>query len=167
LVILTATLVRAPLIVVAMAAQSYLIVLFRGAGEGSFRLFLAIEGVVLVTGAILSIVALFIGPPVFGFLFPGAVVPQGWLIGAFVGTAGILAGMCVSAPAVLVLNKHAVYTVGWLVAAALTVLALLLPLPLEERAAIALLLGPLAGLLVHCAELATNRRAHRLRSVAR
>ncbi|MBO1737389.1 hypothetical protein [Leifsonia sp. TF02-11] len=149
LVILAATLVRAPLIVVAMAAQSFLIVLFRGAGDRLFRLFVMLEVAVIAAGAVLGTVAWLIGPPVFEFLFPGTTAPSGWLLGAFVGTAGILAGMCVSAPAVLVLGRHSIFTAGWLVAALGTTGALLLPLPIDQRAALALLIGPMAGLLVH------------------
>jgi hypothetical protein len=39
-----------------------------------------------------------------------------------------------------------------------TTVALLLPLPLEPRAALALLIGPLAGLLVHLGYLASAAR---------
>ncbi|NUU04767.1 hypothetical protein [Leifsonia sp. C5G2] len=158
LVILAATIVRAPLIVVAMAAQSYLIVLFRGAGERMFRLVFVLEVAAIVGGVVLGLIAWVIGPPVFSFLFPGTDVPPGWLLGSFVGTAGVLAGMGISAPAVLVLGKHSVFTAGWLVAAVGTFVALLLPLPLDQRAALALLIGPLAGLLVHTGYLVTVRR---------
>ena len=158
LVILAATLVRAPLIVVAMAAQSYLIVLFRGSRERMFRLVYMLEGAAIAGGVVLGAVAWWIGPPVFSFLFPGTAAPPAWLLGAFVGTAGILAGMGISAPAVLVLGKHSIFTAGWVVAAAGTTVALLLPLPLEPRAALALLIGPLAGLLVHLGYLASAAR---------
>lgn len=166
LVILAATIVRAPLIVVAMAAQSYLIVLFRGAGERMFRFVFVLEVLAIVGGAILGLVAWLIGPPVFAFLFPGTEVPPGWLLGAFVGTAGVLAGMGISAPAVLVLGKHSVFTAGWLIAAVGTTLALLLPLPIDQRAALALLIGPLAGLLVHTGYLVAARRSAAVETIA-
>ncbi|MFJ3391469.1 hypothetical protein [Leifsonia aquatica] len=159
LVILAATLVRAPLIVVAMAAQSYLIVQFRGAKGSFFRLLWVLEAGVVAAGAVLGALAWLIGPAVFVFLFPGTTPPGGWVLGAFVATAGVLAGMCVSAPALLVLGRHSIVTAGWVLAAGGTILALLLPLPLDQRAALALLVGPAAGLLVHTGFLLIARRS--------
>jgi hypothetical protein len=159
LLILAATITRAPLIVVAMAMQSYLIVLFREAGERFWRLLLLLECGALAAGVVLGALAWLIGPPIFEFLFPGQPVPAGWLIGVLVATSALVAALCVSAPAVLSRGAHTVYSAGWVVTAVVTVLGLLLPLPLLTRASIALLVGPVAGLLVHTVYLVLSRKA--------
>jgi hypothetical protein len=158
LLILAATLTRAPLIVVGMALQSYFIVLFRNSGLRFWRLFLQLEAIVIIAGLVLGCLGWLIGPAVFSFLFPNQPSPPGWLIGVLVSTSALIGAICVSAPAVLSRGKHSVFTAGWVVAGVTTFFGLLLPLPLYERASIALLVGPLAGLAVHVTDLIAFHR---------
>lgn len=156
LLILISTLTRSPLIVVAMALQSYLIVFFRKS-ENVRRSVLMLLGLAIAAGALLGILGLLIGPAVFGFLFPGQEAPPGWLIAALVSTSALVAGICVTAPAVLSAGAHAVFTAGWVTAALGTIGALLLPGPLFERASLAVVIGPAAGLAVHLVYLFSKR----------
>jgi hypothetical protein len=78
-----------------------------------------------------------------------------------VATSALVAGICVTAPAVLAAGRHAIFTAGWVTAAAGTALALLVPAPLYERASIAVLVGPALGLAIHLASL-LGRRAPQL-----
>jgi hypothetical protein len=48
------------------------------------------------------------------------------------------------------------YVAGWIVAAVVSVAVLLIPLPLETRAALALFPVPLVGLIAQCAALRTK-----------
>jgi hypothetical protein len=152
LFILSITLTRAPLIVIAMSLQSYLIVAFREAGPKFWSLFLKLQAIVLVGGAILALAGWLLGPAVFGFLFPGELQPAGWFIAVLVGS------LCISAPAVLAKSAHSVYTAGWVVAALVTIVALLLPLDFTTRTVLALTAGPVAGLLLHWGWLVIGRR---------
>jgi hypothetical protein len=154
LFILTITLTRAPLIVVAMSLQSYFIVLFRDSGSAFWRRFLAIEAVLIGGGAVLVPLGWWLGPIVFSFLFPGQPSPDGPLIALIVVSSALVGAMCVTAPAVLARSKHSVYSAGWVAGALVTIATLLLPLDFASRTVWALLAGPIVGLLVHLSYLA-------------
>lgn len=160
LVILAATLVRAPLIVVSMAFQSYLVVLFRDRARGLWKIFLALQSVILGVGVVLGIAGWWLGPPVFAMLFPGELVPDGWLIAVLVVSSALVAAMFVSAAAALSQSRHAIYTAGWVVAAVLTVACLLTPVDIIARTVLALLIGPVGGLIVQGGYLAISARSH-------
>jgi O-antigen/teichoic acid export membrane protein len=157
LVVAAATLVRAPLIVTAMALQSYLIVFFRERNPAILRPFLLIQAGVLGLGLLLGVIGWLVGPAIFALLFPSQPVPDGWLIAVLVVSSSLLAGLTVSAAAVLSRARHTAYTAGWVVAAGATILVLLLPLDFIDRTIIALLVGPAAGLLVHTVALSRAR----------
>jgi hypothetical protein len=159
LVIAAATLTRAPLIVVGMALQSFLIVFFRARAARFWRTLLLLEAAVLAIGAVLAVAGYLLGPAVFAFAFPKEPeVPSNWLIATFVLSSALVGALCVSAPAVLSRNAHTAFSAGWIVAAATTVLCLLLPLDFVEKTVLALLVGPVAGVLVHAIYLALVRK---------
>lgn len=146
--VLAITLTRAPLIVTVMALQSYLVVRFRDF-SGSFRgFFLRIEAVVLGAGIVLALAGVALGPAVFQILFGAQTKLDGVVIGILVMSSALVAALSVSASAVLARSQHLVYSLGWFVAAAATVLLLLLPLDLVPRVLVTLVGGPLAGLIV-------------------
>lgn len=157
LVVAAATLVRAPLIVTAMALQSYLIVFFRERKLGILRPFVLIQAGILGLGLFLGVIGWLVGPAIFALLFPSQPVPDGLLIAVLVVSSSLLAGLTVSAAAVLSRARHTAYTAGWLVAAGATILVLLLPLDFVDRTMTALLVGPAAGLLVHTVALGRAR----------
>ena len=159
MIILASTLVRAPLIVTAMAFQSYLIVLFRNHAQHFWRIFLGLQALVMALGLVLAVVGFAIGPWVFGLLFPREPVPDGWFIAVLVASSALVGALCISAPAVLARAQHLWFAAGWVAAALVTVGGLLLPIDLTTRTLIALTAGPLAGLLVHGTHLALARRA--------
>ena len=75
LFILSITLTRAPLIVVALSLQSYLVVTFKSPDSASpLRRLIAL---MLLAAVALSVAGWLLGPIVFGFLFPGQLVPEG------------------------------------------------------------------------------------------
>ncbi|TDW30700.1 lipopolysaccharide biosynthesis protein [Cryobacterium psychrophilum] len=159
LFILTITLTRAPLIIVAMSLQSYFLIMFRDNVESFWKRFLSIQALVFGAAIVLAGAGWLIGPAVFGFLFPGQLQPEGWFIAVLVFSSAFVGAMCISAPAVLARSQHFVYTSGWVVAAMVTVLALLMPLDFTARTCLALVAGPVAGLLIHGIFLATSRRS--------
>ena len=159
LVIAAATLTRAPLIVVGMALQSFLIVFFRARAAHFWRTLLMLEAAVLVIGVVLAVAGYLLGPAVFAFAFPREEVPADWLVATFVLSSALVGALCVTAPAVLSRNAHAAFSAGWIVAAATTVVCLLLPLGFVEKTVLALLVGPTAGVLVHATYLALVRNA--------
>lgn len=164
LLILAATLIRAPLIVVAMAFQSYLIVLFRDSVGSFWKMFATLQAIVLTAGAILALAGWWLGPSVFAILFPRELIPDGWLVAVLVLSSALVGAMFVSATAVLSRARHAVYTTGWVVAAVVTVICLLVPVDIVSRTVLSLIAGPIAGLLVHGGSLAMSSRTISLRS---
>jgi hypothetical protein len=158
LVIATATLTRAPLIVVGMALQSFLIVFFRARAAHFWRTLLLLEAAVLAIGVVLAAAGYLLGPAIFAFVFPTEDVPANWLIATFVLSSALVGALCVSAPAVLSRNAHAAFSAGWIVAAATTVVCLVLPLGFIEKTVLALLAGPIVGVLVHAVYLAVVRK---------
>lgn len=165
LVILTATLTRAPLIVVAVAFQSYLIVLFRGRPDSSWKLLLGLEAAIAIAASILAIVGWWVGPSVFALLYPGEVVPGSWLIAVLILSSALVGSLFVTATAVLSKAAHSAYTAGWVFAAVVTVVCLLLPLDFITRTVLSLLAGPVAGLAVHCGYLGVRAWRERQRTV--
>ena len=161
LYILTITLTRAPLIVVTMSLQSFLTVRFRDNAEHFWREFLRIQAIVVGAAVVLAAGGWILGPAVFSLLFPGSLRPGGWFIAVMVLSSGLMASLCVTAPAVLARGRHVIYTAGWIVAALVTIGALLLPLDFTLRTILALLCGPVAGLLVQGGYLAASGRRER------
>ncbi|WP_104192146.1 hypothetical protein [Cryobacterium sp. Y82] len=158
LLILAVTLTRAPLIVVMMALQSYLIIHFRDLGDAVGARVFKIIGLLGALAVALALVGWWLGPVVFEFLFPGELVPEGWLLAVLVASSALMGALCVTSPALLASSRHTVYSVGWLLAAATTVVCLLLPLDLVAKTVLSLLAGPISGLLVHGSYLAIARR---------
>jgi hypothetical protein len=157
LLIVTTTLVRAPLVVVSMALQSYLIMFFRDNSHRVVAAFLRLAALVVAATAVLGVLALAAGPWVFEILFPDEAGPERWLFVALVASSGLVAVLCISGAAVLSRGSHAVYSAGWVAAAVATIACLLLPLDLVDRTVISLTAAPAVGLAVHLLALLVRR----------
>jgi len=141
---------RAPVIVLVMSLQSYLVVRFRDRRkEGFWRQFLLIQAAIAGGGVVLAVVAAFIGPAVFEWLYGSEFDLDGWFYAVLVVSSALVGALVVSAAAVLADSQHLVYSLGWLIAAAVTLGCFLLPADLLTRTVVALIAGPVAGLVVH------------------
>lgn len=147
--IVAITLTRAPLIVVALSLQSYLVVHFRNHRNHFWLHFLRIIGLVFAGGSALAMAGWLFGPDVYHLLFPHRLQPDSQFFAILVGSSALVAALCITAPAVLARSQHLVYSAGWIAAAAATVAALALPLDFASRTIAALVVGPAFGLLVH------------------
>lgn len=159
MVVLTVTLVRAPLIVVTMSLQGWLLVQFRDAHVAG-RL-ARILGVLAIGGVVLGAAGWLLGPTIFAWLYPGEPVPGAWFIAVLVASSAVVAALCVTGAAVLARSRHHIFTAGWVTGAVVTIATVFLPLPLEVRASVSLIVGPLAGLAVHLGGLAFGQRTPR------
>ncbi|MEY9951166.1 hypothetical protein [Leifsonia sp. EB34] len=155
-VIAVVTLTRAPLVIPVMAMQSFLVVHFRdlGARAGRF-LTLTVLAVLAVAGVGALLAALF-GRAVLDFFDPGLPITSAAIAG-IVFSAGLTAALCVSGSATLARNLHGIFTTGWVIAALTVIGGLLLPLDPAPKSIIALVLGPLLGLITHVVGLRTSR----------
>lgn len=159
LLILSITLIRAPLIVIVMSMQAFVVVFLRDRMPIFWWSFARIELLILGAGLILAALGWVAGPFVFGILFPGESTPDGWLIALLVVSSALVAGLSAAGAATLARNAHSVYSTGWIVAALSTVVALLLPLDLVTRSVTALLVGPAAGLVLYLVFFIRARRS--------
>jgi hypothetical protein len=161
--VLAITLTRAPLIVIALSLQSYLVVQFRNNLEHFWRQFLGLLGMVVAGGAVLAVAGWLLGPVIYGLISPTGPQPDGTFFAILVGSSVLVAALCISAPALLARSQHLVYTAGWVCAAVVTIVVLQLPLDFATRIITALIAGPVVGLIVHGTALAAlalrNRRA--------
>ncbi|MEV8252587.1 hypothetical protein AB0O95_01330 [Rhodoglobus sp. NPDC076762] len=159
--IFTITLTRAPLIVTIMSLQSFLVVRFRDGQSSWLNLFIRVQGSILLGGVTLAGLGWWLGPDVFELVSGRPTLVGGELIATLVMSSALVAMLSVTAPAVLARGQHMVYSLGWLAAALTTVIVMLLPGELVTRVSLALVLGPLAGLIVHSLWIATANRNRR------
>jgi len=150
---------RAPVIVVVMSLQGYLIVRFRDHRATLVRDLLGVLGIVLSGGIVLALIAWVVGPTVFALLYGGAISLDGWFYAVLVVSSALVGALSVTAPAVLSLAQHVVYSAGWVVAAFVTMACFFLPFGLVANTVAALIAGPLAGLAVHSAYLIGRSRS--------
>lgn len=148
--ILVLTLTRAPLVIPMMAMQSYLVVRFQARPEVMLRSAAGIAAAVLLAAAVLAGVLGLGGPWLFTTLFGPAYALDGLVIAGLVVSSGLVAALAVTSPALLARSQHGTVTAGWLVAVGgLLVVLFVPPLPIVDRALLALAVGPLLGLIVH------------------
>jgi hypothetical protein len=144
------TLTRAPIVIVVLALQSYLVVVFRTHAAAVIGWVVRLSAVVLAASAVLALLAWWLGPWVLSLLFGRPDVLAGGTIALLVATAGLVGVLCVTGAATLSRAQHGAFAGGWIIAAIVMVGALLLPTGLHERTILALTIGPLAGLIVQC-----------------
>lgn len=150
-------LTRAPLLVPLTAFQSAVVMFFLRRREQPLGALRAPVAGLVGLGIVGAGLAWAIGPWLFGlfldddFILPGSVLAV--LTAASVGTALLM----LTGSAVLAHQRHRSYTLGWWAAAIAYILLLLVPLDLVTRSALALAVGPLAGVAWHVATLARLR----------
>ena len=154
---LAITITRAPVIVTVLSVQSYLVVRFLGHPATFWRDFLAIQAVIAIGGVLLALAAWAWAPAVFDLLYRGGIDLPGWFYGVLVISSALVGALAVSAPGVLALSQHLVYSLGWVVAAIVTIGCFMLPFGLLAQTVTALIAGPIAGLAVHASYLVTKR----------
>jgi hypothetical protein len=147
--IFTITLTRAPLIVTVMSLQSYFVVRFRDSPARWWKTFLAVQSVIAGAAVVFAAAGWWLGPAVFTWVSGRPTALDGSLIAILVASSALVGSLCVSAPAVLARSQHFVYSLGWVVAAVVTVAIMFAPLDFLPRVGAALIVGPIAGLLVH------------------
>ena len=147
--ILAITLTRAPIVVPLLALQSYFISIFRGGGLEMLRRILLALFAAAVAVLVLTAAAWLIGPWIIGFISGGRFEITAAMMAAITASAGLVALMSITGPALVSQRHHTPYVAGWILAAVLSVALLLVALPLDQRLALALLIAPAVGLLIH------------------
>lgn len=148
-VIATVVATRAPLLLPLNAFQTVILTRFVAAGRHVLRPLGAILALVASVTVVGFVVGALLGPWALTILYGADYTIEGWLVGALVIGAGTLAMLSVTGVAALALERHALFAVGWVVAAAVATVLLATDMPVGTRTAWALAAGPVAGALVH------------------
>lgn len=154
------TLTRAPIVIPALAFQSLLVVHLRDRAQQIWLITAKLAGAVLGAALLLAAVAgLFVAPWI-GAVFGEEYEVSGLLLGALVASAGLTATLAITGAAVLVSHQHTWYLMGWMAAAFVAVVILfVVPLSIDQTSVIALIAGPLVGLVVHTCAIHSRRRS--------
>ena len=147
--VLAISLTRAPLLIPLTAYQGVAVTYFLVNRRRGFAPALRLAGGITLVGVAGSVLAAFVGPFLLALLFGPAYRLAGGTLAGLTIAATVLALLTLSGSAVLALGLHAQYSRGWLLATAVAVALLLLPLSLSDRAVVSLVVGPVAGLLYH------------------
>lgn len=162
---LAVMLTRAPLLVPLVGAQGLLITMFAAPGRSPWPLISKLLVGVALVGAALAALAGTIGPPVLRATIGENFALPGHVLALLVVSSAALGALSLSSPALLAGNRHLDYAAGWVVATGMAIGVLwLLPLELELRAPLALLIGPLVGLAWHLGALARHSARNRRRA---
>ncbi|GAA1482599.1 membrane protein [Gordonia sinesedis] len=158
-VILAVTLTRAPLLVPLNSFQGVLIARFVAAGRAVGRALMVPAAIVVTVGGVGAVAAWLIGPWLLEHVFGADFRLGGGTLALFTLGATTLAVLTVTGAAAIAVGAHRWYAVGWWAAAAASVALLALPLDVAERVSVSLVVGPLAGMVVHLAAIRARTRA--------
>jgi len=148
-VILAVTLTRAPLLVPLTAMQGNLIAHFVDQRAARLRALVMPALVVLGLGVVAVLIAGLAGPRLLQFAFGPEYEAGGALLAWFTAAAIAIALLTLTGAATVAAALHRAYAAGWIGATLVSALLLLLPVPLETRTVVALMCGPLVGIVVH------------------
>lgn len=153
-IILAVTLTRAPLLVPLNALQGNLIAHFVDQRGERFRALIAPALVIGGTGGVGVLAGGLIGPWLLRVGFGPDYRVSGALMAWLTAAAVLIAMLTLTGTAVVAASLHRAYSLGWVGATVVSTLLLLLSLTLETRTVIALLCGPLVGIVIHLVALA-------------
>jgi O-antigen/teichoic acid export membrane protein len=166
-VILAVTLTRAPLLVPLTAMQGNLIAYFvdhrSGAGSAGewwprLRPLLMPAVIIAGLGGLGVVAAGILGPWILRTVFGADYAAGGALLAWLTAAAASIALLTLTGAATVAAALHRSYSAGWVGATVASTALLTLPLELETRTVVALLCGPLVGILVHLMGLARAAR---------
>lgn len=151
---LAVILTRAPLLLPLMALQSFLITMFARPDRSPWPLLATLLGGCFAAASVLAAAAALIGPPILRDVFGPEFEVGGGTLALLVLSAGALATLSMSSPALVARDCHGANLIGWWVAVVIAVSVLAMaPWSLQLRAPLALLAGPCLGLTWHLASL--------------
>ncbi|AZG47482.1 polysaccharide biosynthesis protein [Gordonia insulae] len=157
-VVLAVTLTRAPLLVPLNSFQGVLITRFVDGRQHLWSALRAPAAVVAAIGVAGSAAAWLIGPWLMTTVFGADFRLSGATLAAFTLGATALALLTVTGAAAIAVGTHRWYAAGWWAATGASIALLLLPVGVEARVAIALIAGPVVGMIVHALALVRRNR---------
>ncbi|KAE8764556.1 hypothetical protein [Georgenia thermotolerans] len=156
--ILAVSMTRAPLLIPLNAFQGVVITQVVEAPRRTTRTLVKAAGLILAVAAAGAALAAAVGPALMELVFGGGYRVAGQVLASLTLAAGVLAVLVLAGAVALALRRHVAYVLGWSVAVVVSLAMLLLPLGLETRVVVSLVVGPVCGIAVHAAAI---RRAVR------
>jgi O-antigen/teichoic acid export membrane protein len=150
-VILAVTLTRAPLLVPLNSFQGALISRFVDHRDHLVRSLAVPVAVVVAVGAVGTITAGLIGPWLLDTVFGSDYRLSGAAVAALTAGAVAMAVLTLTGAMALAAGRHRFYAAGWWVATGVSIGLLFVPADLTVRVPVALIAGPLIGVVVHLA----------------
>lgn len=144
-------LTRAPILVPLQRFQSALIVRF--VSDSALKSLGTPLALVLAVGVGGAAAAWLIGPWFMVTFLPEGFEVTGWVLAVLTFASACTGSLMITGAAALARERHAFYVAGWVTATLVAFGVLLTPLPLEIGVSAALIVGPVAGGLVHVAAL--------------
>ncbi len=158
-VILAVTLTRAPLLVPLTAMQGNLIAHFVDQRSDRMRALAGPAAVIGCLGVVGVVVAGLAGPWLLRVGFGPGYRADGALLAWLTAAAVAIAMLTLTGAAAVAAALHRAYSMGWIGATVAATLLLVLPLALQTRTVVALLCGPLVGIVIHLTALRMVRQA--------
>lgn len=150
------TLTRAPILVPLQRFQSALIVNFVTHRAAIVQTLIKPVGAVFGVGLIGAALAWLIGPWIMSTLWGQDYAVPGLVLALLTIASACTGALMITGTATLAIEQHRAYVFGWVVASAVAFVMLLLPFSLATNVCAALLVGPLAGSVVHVLALARD-----------
>ncbi|WKD59940.1 hypothetical protein [Corynebacterium caspium] len=150
--ILAVTLTRAPILVPLQRFQSALVVRCIAAlnqGLHPVRALVFPAALTLAAGLLGGVAAAILGPWIIATFFGPELVVPGMILGVLTLASAATGGLIMTGAAALAADKHGRYIAGWVISTAVAFAVLLLPLSLDRAVCLALIMGPVAGALIH------------------
>jgi O-antigen/teichoic acid export membrane protein len=145
--IFSVTLIRAPIVVLAISMHAFLVVKFRDRTGERTKLLLKLLTLVILGTVLLALIGYFTGPSVIELVTGEKTQMTPEYVAAIILSSGLMAGMIVSASSLLAQGRHILYSSGWLVAVAATILVIVSEGELGLMVLLAMVVGPALGLL--------------------
>ncbi|HEV7567556.1 MAG TPA: hypothetical protein VGO31_16535 [Microbacteriaceae bacterium] len=160
-VILVVTLTRAPIMLPLNAFLGMIVAAFVDRRDARLNTVLRPMLLVAGGGVVLAGLATLLGAPILTWLFGAKASTSPFFIGGATLAAAFIGVLSISGAATLARGHHLGYSLGWLAAAGIACATLILPISLEARVILALVVGPLIGVLIHLGVLVAKTRSTR------
>ncbi|WP_192930337.1 MULTISPECIES: hypothetical protein [Corynebacterium] len=152
------TLTRAPILVPLQRFQPALIVHFTKNRYTILSAAVKPIAAVLLLGGVGSVAAYFLAQPIMRLFFREELISDQWVLAALTLASASTAVLMITGSAALAADKHALYSLGWIISTVAAVMVLSWDGTPEWRSILALGVAPLIGVIVHLTVLTLSAR---------
>lgn len=147
--LLAISLTRAPIMIPLNAYQGVAITYFMANRARGLLAVVPIAGVIIVVSTLGAVAAWLVGPWLMVMILGPHYAIGGAVLAGLTFDAGLLALLTVSGALCISFHRHRAFSLGWISATGVAIGILFLPLGIEAKSVLALLVGPIAGIVVH------------------